>query len=92
MNPTQGMIAGAILALALFVYTFWPENAFAAQMGKSRLDYLLERRDQLTENLRDLHFEYQAGKYSQAEYDQMRRQLESEAVQLQNEIHLLERA
>ena len=48
MTESQGMIAGALLALALFVYTFWPENVFASQREKTRLDYLLERKEQLT--------------------------------------------
>jgi hypothetical protein len=47
------------LTLALLVYTFWPENVFASQREKTRLDFLLERKEQLYENLRDLNFEYQ---------------------------------
>ena len=62
MTPTDGFVAGAVLLLALFVYTFWPENVFAGQREKTRLDYLLERKEQLYENLRDLNFEYRAGK------------------------------
>ena len=46
MTETQGMIAGMILLFALFVYTFWPENSFASQKQKTRLDYLLERKEQ----------------------------------------------
>ncbi len=53
-----------MLALALCVYTFWPENVFASQRQKTRLDYLLERKEQLYENLRDLNFEFRAGKVS----------------------------
>ena len=30
MTDTQGMIAGLLMAFALFIYTFWPENAFAS--------------------------------------------------------------
>ena len=92
MNGTQGLIAGALLAIALFVYTFWPENAFASQRQKTRLDYLLERREQLDENLRDLAFEFQAGKYPQEDYDVQRKRLESEAVQLAAEIEQLQLA
>ena len=46
MNETLGLIAGLFLLFALIVYTFWPENAFAAQKEKSRLDFLLERKEQ----------------------------------------------
>ena len=62
MNETQGLIAGILLLAALFLYTFWPENAFASQKEKTRLDFLLEQKEQLYENLRDLNFEYRAGK------------------------------
>src|SRR5580692_11143345 len=55
MNENQGIVAGIMLLLALLVYTFWPENAFASQKEKTRLDFLLERKDQLYENLRDLN-------------------------------------
>ena len=58
MTETQGIVAGALLLIAVFVYTFWPENSFASQRQKTRLDYLLERKDQLYENLRDLNFEF----------------------------------
>ena len=47
MTETQGLIAGLFLLFALLVYTFWPENAFASQREKTRLDFLLERKDQL---------------------------------------------
>ena len=29
MTDTEGLIAGVMLLFALFLYTFWPENAFA---------------------------------------------------------------
>jgi len=63
MSTAQGELAGVFLTLALLVYTFWPENVFASQRQKTRLDYLQERKEQLYENLRDLNFEYRAGKY-----------------------------
>ncbi len=44
--------------LRCLFYTFWPENVFASQREKTRLDYLLERKEQLYENLRDLNFEF----------------------------------
>lgn len=92
MNETQGMIAGALLLVALFVYTFWPENAFASQREKTRLDFLLERKEQLYENLRDLNFEYRAGKYPEEDFQAQRTQMESEATLLLAEIERLEQA
>ena len=56
MTDTQGIVAGIMLLIALLVYTFWPENAFASQKEKTRLDFLQERKEQLYENLRDLNF------------------------------------
>ena len=78
------------MALALFVYTFWPENVFASQREKTRLDYLLERKEQLYENLRDLSFEYRAGKYPEEDFVAQRAQLETETAQLLAEIELLQ--
>ncbi len=90
MTETQGLIVGLILMFALFVYTFWPENAFASQREKSRLDYLLERKDQLYENLRDLNFEFRAGKYPDEDYQVQRAVLENEAMILMEEITTLQ--
>ncbi len=92
MTETQGFIAGSLMALALFVYTFWPENVFASQREKTRLDYLLERKEQLYENLRDLSFEYRAGKYPEEDFVTQRAQLENETAQLLAEIELLQQA
>jgi outer membrane protein TolC len=92
MTPTQGLIAGLLLLFVLFVYTFWPENVFASQHEKTRLDYLQERKDQLYENLRDLNFEYRAGKYPEEDFLVQRAQLENETAQLLAEIELLQQA
>jgi hypothetical protein len=92
MTTLQGELAGALLALALLFYTFWPENVFASQREKSRLDYLLERKEQLYENLRDLNFEYRAGKYPEEDFQVQRAQLENETAQLLAEIDHLQQA
>ncbi len=90
MTQSLGLILGALLALVLFVYTFWPENAFASQREKTRLDFLLERKEQLYENLRDLNFEFRAGKYPEEDFLAQRAQLENETAQLMAEIALLQ--
>jgi hypothetical protein len=90
MTTLQGVVAGALLGIALLFYTFWPENVFASQRQKTRLDYLLERKEQLYENLRDLSFEHRAGKYPEEDFVAQRAQLESEAAQLLAEIELLQ--
>jgi hypothetical protein len=79
-----------MLLFALFLYTFWPENAFASQKEKTRLEYLLERKEQLYENLRDLTFEFRAGKYPEEDFTAQRALLEHETAQLLAEIDLLQ--
>lgn len=90
MTETQGFVAGALLAIALLVYTFWPENVFASQREKTRLEFLLERKEQLYENLRDLNFEFRAGKYPEEDFHVQRDVLEREAAELLAEIEFLE--
>ena len=92
MSNVQGELAGLFLTLALLVYTFWPENVFASQKEKTRLDFLLERKEQLYENLRDLNFEYKAGKYPDEDFNAQRTQLENEAELLLAEIEHLQHA
>jgi hypothetical protein len=90
MSETLGLALGCLMAISLFLYTFWPENAFASQRQKTRLDYLQERKEQLYENLRDLNFEYRAGKYPEEDFVAQRTQLENETAQLMAEIGVLE--
>jgi hypothetical protein len=92
MNTFQGELAGIALSFALLVYTFWPENIFAQQRQKTRLDYLQERKEQLYENLRDLNFEFKAGKYPEEDFQVQRALLESETATLLAEIDYLEQA
>ncbi len=89
MTGVPGLIAGILMALALFGYVFWPENAFAAQRQKTRLDYLEERKAQLYENLRDLNFEYKAGKYPEEDFVAQRTLLEDETAMLLAEMDSL---
>ena len=92
MTTLRGELCGLILAFILVVYTFWPENVFASQREKTRLDYLLERKEQLYENLRDLNFEYRAGKYPEEDFVAQRAQLENETALLMAEIEHLQQA
>ena len=92
MTETIGLIAGLLLLFALVLYTFWPENGLAVQKEKTRLDYLVERKEQLYENLRDLSFEYKAGKYPEEDFLIQRGLLEHETAELLAEIDYLEQA
>jgi hypothetical protein len=92
MTETEGLAAGIFLLFALIVYTFWPENSFASQREKTRLDFLLERKEQLYENLRDLNFEHRAGKYPEEDFQAQRALLENETAELLAEIDHLQQA
>jgi hypothetical protein len=74
---------GACLALAvsvfLFVFYIHPDASDLAP-HRTKLDQLLERRDTIYENLRDIKFEHRAGKYSEGDYELMKTSLENEAA------------
>jgi hypothetical protein len=86
----MGAIAGLVLTLVLFAFVFWPEKNPFFQADKTRIDYLRERKDVIYENLRDLNFEYLAGKYPEQDYAEQRAALEDEAAQVIGEIDGLE--
>lgn len=86
----MGMIAGVVLTLALFAFIFWPERNPFQQADKTRVDYLRERKETIYENLRDLNFEYLAGKYPEQDYADQRAGLEDEAARVIAEMELLE--
>ncbi len=92
MSSTMGLMAGMLLAFGALIYTFWPENSYASQRQKTRLDYLQERKEQLYDNLRDLSFEYRAGKYPEEDFLAQRVQLENETALLLAEIEHLQQA
>jgi hypothetical protein len=85
----MGMIAGVVLTLALFVFMFWPEKNPFFQADKTRVDYLRERKEVIYENLRDLNFEFLAGKYPEQDYAEQRAGLEDEAARVIAEMELL---
>jgi hypothetical protein len=85
----MGMIAGIVLTLALFAFIFWPERNPFVQADKTRVDYLRERKDVIYENLRDLNFEYLAGKYPEQDYSEQRAGLEDEAARVIAEMETL---
>lgn len=88
----MGIAASIALFVGLFAYTFWPDKNPFTQRAASRLDFLRERRDAVFANLRDLNFEYKAGKYPEEDYATQRALLEDEATNIVTEIDVLERA
>ena len=80
----------AALLIGIFIYVFYPQRRTAVQTQKTRLEFLRERKDVVYENLRDLNFEYRAGKYPEEDYQAQRAGLENEAAQIVAEIEFLE--
>ena len=85
----MGAIAGLVLTVAIFLFIFWPERNPFFQADKTRIDYLRERKDAIYDNLRDLNFEYLAGKYPEQDYNEQRTGLEDEAARVLAEIDRL---
>jgi hypothetical protein len=79
MAPST-FIPALVLLIFCIAYVFWPQQRTAPAVEKTRLDYLRERRDVIYENLRDLNFEFRAGKYPEDDYARQREALESEAA------------
>jgi hypothetical protein len=88
-TPAVLLLCGA-MALGLLFYTFYFSDDIADAPEKSRLAFLRERKETLYENLRDLNFEFKAGKFPESDYHQMRSALEEEAATLLAEIERLE--
>lgn len=80
-----GACVALAIAVMLFIFYIQPDASDLAP-HRTQLDQLLERRDSIYENLRDLKFEYRAGKYSEGDYEGMKIGLENEAAVLLTEI------
>ncbi len=82
-------VLGACVALAvavgLFIFYIQPDASDLAP-HRTKLDQLLERRDTIYDNLRDLRFEYRSGKYSEGDFEAMKAALENEAALVLAEI------
>src|SRR5947207_111339 len=89
ISSADGAVLGACLALAvatlLFIFYIQPDASDLAP-HRSKLDQLLERRDTIYDNLRDLRFEFRSGKYSEGDYEAMKTSLENEAAMVLAEI------
>ena len=82
----------ALFAAALFVYVFYEPGDIDAGEAKTRYGYLQERKDATYENLRDLNFEYKAGKLSEVDYAHQQAALEDEAAAILAEMESIEKA
>jgi len=81
-----------LFAAALFVYVFYQPGEVEAGEEKTRQMYLVERKEATYENLRDLNFEYKAGKLSEQDYAIQRAALEDEAAAILAELESIEKA
>ena len=90
MSNVDITVACVLLALATMIFIFGvrPEPS-DAQPHRTKLDQLMERRDAIYDNLRDLRFEHRAGKFSEADYDEIKQSLEIEAARVLADMDLL---
>jgi hypothetical protein len=84
---TLAVVACVALTAAVLISVFMiqPDRGDSAPR-RSQLDQLMERRDIIYDNLRDLKFEYRTGKFAEEDYEQMKQTLESEAALVLAEI------
>jgi hypothetical protein len=89
ISSADWAVLGACLALAvatmLFIFYIQPDASDLAP-HRTKLDQLLERRDTIYDNLRDLRFEYRSGKYAEGDFEAMKTALENEAALVLAEI------
>ena len=80
------------ITAAAFYYIFHVPEFMVAGSEQTRVTYLLERKEAVYENLRDLNFESKAGKIPESVYQTMKNSLEEEAAAILAEISRLESA
>jgi len=79
-----------VISAVAFYCIFHVPQVVIAGPEKTRAAYLRERKEVVYENLRDLNFEYKAGKVPELDYQSMKNSLEDEAAALLAEISRLE--
>ena len=84
------LFACALITGGTLFYIFYMPGEVYSGGEKTRLSYLQERKDAVYENLRDLNFEYKAGKVPDVDYQTMKASLEDEAAALLAEMARLE--
>jgi len=85
------LICGLVTLMVVFYVFYLPGKLYLGPQ-KTRLSYLRERKEAVYENLRDLNFEYKAGKFPDEDYQAMKNSLEEEAAAILAEIAGLEAA
>ena len=83
MSNLDILVACALLAAAALVFVFnIRPDASDSMPHRTKLDELIDRRETIYENLRDLRFEYRAGKFSEKDYEETKHFLEIEAARV----------
>lgn len=83
MSDIDIVVACVLLAAAVILFVFNVRLEPADTVAhRTRLDQLMERRDAIYDSLRDLRFEYRAGKFSEADYEETKQMLEVEAARV----------
>ena len=80
-----------LVTVASLLYVFYLPGKLYLGPEKTRASYLRERKDAVYENLRDLNFEYKAGKVPDADYASIKTSLQDEAATILAEIARLEK-
>jgi hypothetical protein len=84
------LVCIALILIGSLFYVFYLPGQLYLGPEKTRASYLRERKDAVYENLRDLNFEYKAGKVPDADYQSLKTSLQDEAATLLAEIDQLE--
>jgi len=87
---TFELACSLLFTVAVLFYIFYLPGSLYLGPEKTRASYLRERKDAVYENLRDLNFEYKAGKVPDADYQSLKTSLQDEAATLLAEIARLE--
>ena len=85
------LICCLMLAIASLFYVFYLPGRLFLGPEKTRAGYLRERKEAVYENLRDLNFEYKAGKVPDLDYISLKSSLQDEAATILAEISRLEK-
>jgi hypothetical protein len=87
---TLALMACMLVTTGVVVYVFYLPGRLYLGPEKTRVSYLRERKEAIYENLRDLNFEFNAGKFPDSDYQTMKTSLEEEAAAVLAEIAALE--
>ena len=86
----MSLIICCIITVAALFYVFYLPSTLHVGPEQTRAMFLRERKDAVYENLRDLNFEYKAGKLPESDYESMKNSLEDEAAAILAEIERIE--